>query len=593
MFGKINKKCHKFLIDSGAQISVVSSDVLRNNKLGSPRFTLSLFSGNEVRTQGVTSLTFQVCFLKFTEQLEVVTTLGTHCSMILGIDFLKIHCAKIDLGRRIVELDGIEVPLGDTATKGALLQGPPKVHGKPVTPQAKSLRLVARSNIPAGTGKVLWIDVTKDLPKGTLCGVEPLVENFELDMEHCFVRRSLVRVQEIHGNKQVPVVVDNFGSGDIDLQKGMLIDNLSVCANEDFDWSMVDQDSATPASEAMLSEKLKHIDEADSKLLRGVIQDFFDLFNPKGPLPETMVTRHRVPADGSRPVYRKLYRVPHHLQGVMEDFIEQQLRDGIIEPSDSPWGAPVIIVPKKSPHGTKKYRFCCDYWLLNSKTIADVYSLPNIIETLDNLGRCRYFSTLDLRSGYHQLEVEPKDRPKSAFNVPTGHYQYRRMPFGLRNAPATFQRLMDSVLRGLKPKQCMVYLDDIIVFPASLEEHAICLREVFKRLHDARLTFNMEKCAFALHEVTYLGHVISKEGVRTDPRLVEAVKNFQTPNSVKEVQSFHGLANYYRRFVENFASIAHPLTQLTRKGAKFEWTPECEEAFKALKEKLIQDSVLI
>lgn len=200
-----------------------------------------------------------------------------------------------------------------------------------------------------------------------------------------------------------------------------------------------------------MHHKLQHLHGQEKSIIEGVIQEYKDLFNSKCPLPATHVNQHRIPTRDSAPIYREPYHIPHHLQLVMEEFIDQQVRNGIIEES-------VVIVPKKSADGTKKYRFCCDYRHLNAKTIADVYPLPNITETLDHLGASRYFSTLGLRSGYNQLEVAKEDRYKTAFTVPTGHYQYRRMTFGLKNAPATFHRLMDGVLRGVKYKHCMVYI---------------------------------------------------------------------------------------------------------------------------------------
>lgn len=590
--GVINGKEHKFLIDSGAHISVISSKVVKNKGYNSPRFILSGLSGRKVHSLGSTTLTFSIGQCTFTEEIEVIATVGTNYSAILGLDFLIKHQAKIDLSQHTVELDGNFFPLSTAATKGNQSQGHSRAHETPIILRHQPLKVDSLDKIPPCTGRILWIDVNKELPDNTLCIVEPISENETLDEAHCFVRRSVVRVRNIDGNRKIPIHVDNFSSAEQVLQKGVLIAALSVLEEDDFDWSESDQINK-PTCETALRPKLQHLKGQDRVAIETVITEFKDLFNPCGKLPATHITQHRIPTGNNDPVYKKPYRVPRHLQPIMEEFIEQQLRDGIIEESNSPWGAPVIIIPKKSIDGTKQYRFCCDYRHLNSKTTTDVYPLPNITETLDHLGESKYFSTIDLRSGYHQLEVAIEDRPKTAFNVPTGHYQYRRMPFGLKNAPATFQRLMDGVLRGLKPKQCMVYLDDVIIFSTTIEQHAQRLREVFSRLRNARLTVNIEKCNFAVKKVTYLGHVITEHGVHTDPRLIDAVKTFAKPNSVKELQSFLGLANYYRKFIQNFASIAQPLTQLLKKGVKFCWTPECDTAFNTLKKKLTESPVLI
>jgi hypothetical protein len=188
--------------------------------------------------------------------------------------------------------------------------------------------------------------------------------------------------------------------------------------------------------------------------------------------------------------------------------------------------------------------------------------------------------------------MHPDSREKTAFNVEGGHYQYNRMPFGLRNAPSTFQRMMDGVLRGLKPTQCLVYLDDVIIFGASIEEHAERLRGVFERLREAKLSLKFEKCHFAKERVKYLGHVIDKRGVGPDPDKIQAVMSYPAPTTIREVQSFLGLSNYYRRFVDNYALTARPLTRLLKKGEKFVWSTECEIAFETLKKSLANSPVL-
>jgi hypothetical protein len=189
--------------------------------------------------------------------------------------------------------------------------------------------------------------------------------------------------------------------------------------------------------------------------------------------------------------------------------------------------------------------------------------------------------------------MHPDSREKTAFNVEGGHYEYLRLPMGLRNSAATFQRMVDGVLRGLKPTQCLVYLDDVVVFGASIEEHAERLRNVLDRLREAKLSLKLEKCHFARERVKYLGHVIDRKGVSPDPEKVQAVMSYPAPNNIKEVQSFLGLANYYRRFIGDYAMTARPLTRLLKKGATFSWSPECEKAFGALKRALAESPVLV
>ena len=269
------------------------------------------------------------------------------------------------------------------------------------------------------------------------------------------------------------------------------------------------------------------------------------------------------------------------------------LKTKIIQTSASQWNAPLLVVPKKADaSGKPKLRVVVDFRKLNDLTIGDSFPLPNITDILDQLGNAKYFTTLDLASGYHQIPMIEEDKPKTAFSTPYGHYEFNRMPFGLKNAPATFQRLMNSVLTGLQGLKCLVYLDDIVVYGASLEDHNRRLKEVLKRLRENNLKLQPDKCEFLRKEVIYLGHIISENGIQPDPSKLKAIKEFPTPKKVKDIQSFIGLAGYYRKFIEDFSKIAKPLTKLTKKTEKFEWTSEQQNAFDILKEKLTTAPVL-
>ena len=233
-----------------------------------------------------------------------------------------------------------------------------------------------------------------------------------------------------------------------------------------------------------------------------------------------------------------------------------------------------------------------DYRALNEKTISDAYPLPLITEILDQLGGAINFSTCDLASGFHQIEMHPEDKHKTAFSTPFGHYEFLRMPFGLRNAPATFQRLMDQVLTGIQGTDAFIYLDDIVIYGSSLEEHELKLERLMKRLREAQLKLQPDKCEFLRPEVVYLGHVISKEGVRPDNKKLVAVREFPRPQNIKNVRQFLGLAGYYRRFIKGFSDIAKLLTILTKKDTPFHWGEKQQDAFENLRKKLCEEPVL-
>lgn len=221
------------------------------------------------------------------------------------------------------------------------------------------------------------------------------------------------------------------------------------------------------------------------------------------------------------------------------------------------------------------------------------YPLPNITDILDQLGSAKYFSVFDLASGFHQIPMAIEDAQKTAFSTPFGHYEYKRMPFGLKNAPATFQRLMDKVLTGLQGTELFVYLDDIVICASSLTEHAQKFNKLAERLRRANLKLQPDKCEFLRKEVTYLGHVISESGVKTDPKKIEAVKQFPRPRNAKNIKQFQGLAGYYRRFINNFSHAAKPLTSLLKKDKAFDWREPQEEAFLKLRNHLCEEPLLI
>ena len=237
-------------------------------------------------------------------------------------------------------------------------------------------------------------------------------------------------------------------------------------------------------------------------------------------------------------------------------------------------------------------RLYIDYRELNRVTVRNKYPLPRIDDLFDQLQGAQVFSKIDIRSGYHQLKIKGEDIPKTAFRTRYGHYEFLVMPFGLTNAPTAFMDLMNRVFHEYLDCFVIVFIDDILIFSKSMEEHKEHLRIVFQILREKKLYAKFKKCEFWLDQVVFLGHVISEAGISIDPSKVEVVVDWARLTNVSENRSFLGLAGYYRRFVEGFSRIAAPLTQLTRKNAKFVWTEECEKSFQELKQRLVTASVL-
>ncbi|GFX30546.1 retrovirus-related Pol polyprotein from transposon 412 [Trichonephila clavipes] len=300
-----------------------------------------------------------------------------------------------------------------------------------------------------------------------------------------------------------------------------------------------------------------------------LFQEFEDVFSRNSSdIGHTTVTQHRIDTADHPPIKQHPRRLPFAKQEEVGTLLREMQENDIIEPSSSPWAS-------------------------QSSWFKDSYPLPRIDDTLDTLSGHKWFSTLDLKSGYWQVEIHPEDREKTAFTSGQGLWQFKVMPFGLCNAPATFERLMETVLKGLTFEACLIYLDDVIIGGRTFEEHLQNIRKVLSKLSDANLKLNPSKCKFFQKEVNYLGHIISEEGVRTDPEKVSAVKNWKRPENLRELRSFLGLCTYYRKFVKGFSNIARPLHKLTESKQKFQWTKECEDSFLQLKEALTSSPILI
>ena len=261
---------------------------------------------------------------------------------------------------------------------------------------------------------------------------------------------------------------------------------------------------------------------------------------------------------------------------------------GIIQESNSAWSSPTVLVKKKD--GTR--RFCIDYRRLNQVRKVDAYPLPHIEDSLNTLGGARFFCSLDLASRYWQIEMDAADREKTAFVTQGGLYEFRVIPFGLVNAPATFERLMERVLRGIAWSECLVYLDDILVFGPNFGMTLARLESLLDRLGEAGLKLKAKKCQLFQEEIPFLGHIVSAAGIGGDPVKCQQVRDWPVPQDLHEVRSFVGLCLYYRRHIQGFTELVAPLYELATKGTDFEWTERRHEAFAQLKNALTSAPIL-
>ncbi|WVZ70623.1 hypothetical protein U9M48_019271 [Paspalum notatum var. saurae] len=317
------------------------------------------------------------------------------------------------------------------------------------------------------------------------------------------------------------------------------------------------------ATEAQLIEKIP------------VVSDFSDVFPKELPrLPPDRDVEFAIElVPSTAPVSRRPYRMAPNELKELKVQLQEQLDKGFIRPSSSPWGCPALFVEKKDQGGK---RLCVDYRPLNAVTVKNKYPLPHI----------------DILSGYYQIKIREEDIPKTAFSTRYSLYEYLVISFGLTNAPAFFMYMMNSVFMNELDKVVVVFIDDILVYSKSEEEHKEHLRIVLTRLREHKLYAKFSKCAFWLKEVSFLGHILSKKGVAVDPSKVKDVLNWKQPETVTEIRSFLGLAGYYRRFIKDFSKTAKPMTSLTKKNAKYLWSSKCEEAFQTLKKLLTSAPVL-
>lgn len=361
-------------------------------------------------------------------------------------------------------------------------------------------------------------------------------------------------------------------------------------------WGIVapitDEGAQRTGAEAVHSLELSDCDPSWAEELKGVLHKHQRVFGelPKGLPPERGV-EHEIKVEvGAKSPYLAIYHMSPLELAEAEMQLTELLEKGFIQPSKSPYGAPILFVHKKNG----KLRMCCDFRALNRITIKNRYPLPRIDELLDRLHGAKVYSKLDLQSGYWQCRIAAEDVPKTAFRTRYGHFEWLVMPFGLCNAPASFQAAMNDTLRPFLDKFVIVYLDDILIFSPDEIMHLDHLDQVLDALEKDGYYAGLSKCAFGLSQVEFLGHVVSAEGIKPDPGKIQAVVDWPTPQCVRDVRAFLGLTGYYRRFVLHYAHLALPLTDLTKTDHPWQWRPEVEgQAFIALKEACTSAPVLV
>ena len=562
--GHLNHFGVRILIDSGAAVSLVRDDVW---KVISPGRELQPYSvllqgatGEAIHVLGTCEITVHLGRKAFKHTLLVVTGLKQSC--ILGIDFLQCNQCVLDFQQR-------KMRVGDQMVS---------LFGLEATEQM-CLKLDANVRVLAGHEMIALI---KEVPK-ILSGEDLIFEPKKLKSNDVWIARALVRNSET-----IPLRIMNTSDHTVTLFKGTVIGTLSEIAKEKVRLAAQTVEFGTGEMQKLNLEQAD-ITEKEKKELMEILNEFQDVMS-KGPedLGKTTLVKHKINTKQADPIKLPLRRFPLHAKQEASEIVNRMQNQGLIVPSDSPWSSPVVIVRKKDGSA----RFCVDYRRLNELTVKDPFPLPRVDEILETVAGAALYSTLDLASGYWQVELEETDRKKTAFSTELGHFEWTVMPMGLCNSASTFQRLMNLVLSDLHWCTAMVYLDDIIVWGKDFVEHKARLTEVLNRLREAGLKINPKKCQICKKEISFLGHKLKPNGIAVDESKTEKVQLWPTPKNIEDLRAFLGLAGYYRRYVQNFAEIAAPLHKLQNKGEKFRWTIECQKAFVKLKQRLISPPVL-
>jgi len=553
---------HVCLLDSGCEQTVVPAKLVKGLRLRSTPKQLYAANGTKIPVKGevtlpltLNGLNLHACALASDEVNEIM----------LGLDWMSAHNVCWNFGAGEIKVYSQTLPLlthpNKEKCRRVLLQ-------EDVEIPAKSQMVVAARyglNHVFNQNHTDWITEAVETQKGLWVARTALP-----DRQH-----------------DLPVLLLNVNSEACMIKAGLELTEATMSSGEEkSESSVIDPfDNVAPLLEGIVES----VTLEERERLKKILGEFLDIFSTgEYDVGQTDISRHTIDTGDSKPIKQVLRRQPYAHLEIIDKQVAEMLKAEIIEESRSPWVSNVVIVTKKDGSA----RFCIDYRNLNSVTIKDSYPLPRIDTCLDTLGGSKLFSTFDLRSGYFNVMMDKKDADKTSFVTRQGTFRFNKLPFGLCNAGSTFQRVMDISMSGLNFTSCLVYLDDIIVFSKTVDEHLTRLVQVFERLRSAKLKLKVSKCHLIQSSVSFLGHVVSDRGIGTDPAKAELIRNWPQPTSVSEVRSFLGLASYYRKFILGFACIAAPLHKLTCKDMRFKWSEECADAMSQLQEKLTSSPIL-
>ena len=569
---EFNNSIANSIIDSGAGVSVMDLGTFESLKLTeeikTSQSTLRDASGNAMNILGVAKIRVHVIGTdKIFDQDFNILNDRSYRSVIMGRDLMrKFRSVTFDFENDVIFLDG------------------QKIKGLSAPNRKVTVRSTTDLSVPARTEQILHVFGARDVGLVT-SDFQP--KRFT-DRRKLYTSKALVN-PNVEGSFYVTVV--NTSNKALTIKKRQILGYLQkpdeivakiniedIVNKSDIDLELIET-----------AKRSTNLTPDQQKRLHDLLSEYKMIFasNPKNPS-RTELLEHRIITNTERPIYIKPRRIPLAWEKDVNSQIEEMLKNKVIRPSKSPWNAPILLVKKKD----NSTRFVCDFRGLNDITKKDTYPLPQVKDVIDKMLGMKYWTTLDAASAYWSIPMCEDDKEKTAFSVPRGKYEFEVMTYGLCNAGASYQRLINMVLSGLPPDRVLAYIDDVVIFSRTFDEHICLLGRVFQAMATSGISLKLSKCVFAAPRVDYLGYVLSCDGVKPQSRLTEAIENFATPNTKKEVRRFLGMAGFYRDFISNFSEIASPLNNLTKENVVFHWSTECNIAFITLKQALISAPVL-
>ena len=589
---KVGNQAVDCLLDTGAAICAISQHLLKQVAPSAqikPSHLTAIVGvcGERHSVLGMVELNFSCEGQSFTHSFHVFEHL--HVKMLVGIDFLQKYNVNVRFGE-------VEIPVTNTEASGStVIVATTTIAGDHTNIVYPTHEVI----IPPHSEVIVPAKVT-GFPNQTTVLLEPFLRLSDSNLagSKCI---SVVNNGRCVYRLMNPTNLPVFLKPNQRLAKASYIPSESIFSFDNDTEAQVyslgsDQNSQKQNNETILQDLGINLECADlsneqkQKLINFLSRNKDMFAKDISEIGKTNLHTHTIYTGQAKPVSTPPYRQTPHMRAELDRQLEEMKRHGIIEESTSPWHSPVVMVKKPN----NEWRFCVDYRKLNAVTEIMSFPIPHMSDVFDTLAesKAEVFSTLDLRSGFWQVPLDKSTKSKSAFITHSGVYEFNRLAFGMVNASMTFQSLMTKVLKNLNFKIALVYIDDVLVFSKDFDQHLHHLELVFTNLRKANLKLHPAKCKFATKQVKYLGHIVSKDGMKVNPENIAKILDAKSPCNQKQVKSVLGMTGYYRKFIKNYAKIAAPLHDLLKKDKKFSWSEEAEIAFKELKHKLVTAPIL-